>query len=86
VISTQSYHVRRPILGEHPRARAIPKHYRDWYDTDITLCIGALAQTVVPANPCIVLCFDSKVGADELSSETEYKHFVLNRQFVAIRR
>jgi hypothetical protein len=44
----------------------------------MTLCIGALAQD--RAQQSIVLCFDSKVSAEEFSSETEYKFASLSGQ------
>ncbi len=54
----------------------------------MTLCIGALSQTVAPEpfSECIVLCFDLKVSAvdGEFSSETEYKLSSLNGNPVAL--
>lgn len=50
----------------------------------MTLCIGALAQIPSPLSPCIVLCFDRKVSTESFSSESEYKHHWLSRQFVAL--
>jgi hypothetical protein len=48
----------------------------------MTLCIGALTQE--RGQPRIVLCFDSKVSADEFSSETEYKLHRLDGQLVSM--
>jgi hypothetical protein len=50
--------------------------------TDMTLCIGALSQHA--GNPRIVLCFDSKISADEFASETEYKFHRLNGKLVSM--
>jgi hypothetical protein len=50
----------------------------------MTLCIGALCKDVVPTMPCIVFCFDSKVGGNEFASETEYKFHILSDQVMAL--
>ena len=50
---------RRAICGD---PRPLKQRY-DW-ETDMTLCIGALAQDA--GKPRIVLCFDNKVWAEEI--------------------
>lgn len=50
----------------------------------MTLCIAALAKVPIIFDPCIVLCFDSKVASEEFASETEHKFHVLTDQLMAL--
>jgi len=63
-----------------PLPRPLKQRY-DW-DTDMTLCIAALAQD--RGFPRIVLCFDSKVAAEGFGSETEYKFHRLSGQLCSM--
>lgn len=55
-----------------------------WIDRDMTLCIGALCNDLVPTVPSIVCCFDSKVSNTAFGSETEYKFHVLSDNVMAM--
>jgi hypothetical protein len=58
-----------------------PRPIKPW-ETDMTLCIGALAQD--NGEPRIVLCFDAKVTNEAFGSETEVKFYSLSDQIVSL--